>query len=59
MYRENLTLYLLYILDFELFFFSRYIIGYFLSITSERDPIIPPRGKTDSKLIGIGNIEFL
>jgi len=48
-----------YILDFELVFFSRNIIGYFLSITSERDPIIPPCGRTDSNVIGIGNVEFL
>jgi len=35
------------------------MIGYFLSITSERDPIIPPCGRTDSKVIGIGDVEFL
>jgi hypothetical protein len=48
-----------YILDFEFVFFSRNIFGYFLSITSERDPIIPPCGRTDSNAIGMGTVEFL
>lgn len=56
---KHIQTHILYILDFEFIFFSRYIILYFLSITNERDPIIPPCGRTDSKLIGIGNVEFL